>query len=361
MKYLILFIFSFLISLIITPLVRRLSLDIGATDKLEIRKAHTKRVVARLGGIAIFVAFYSSALGLFFIDRETFFIALSVLKGIFPASLLILFLGIYDDLKGADAKTKLFFQMVAALIVIQYGVKIDIITNPFKAGNSFNLHLWSIPVTIFWIIFITNAMNLLDGLDGLASGVSCIISLTMFFIALYHKKYLVMALSISLAGATMGFLRYNFNPAKIFMGDAGSLFLGFILACISIRGSQKSATTVALLIPVIAMGLPIIDTLLAIVRRFLNGKNIFRADNEHIHHKLMRLGLSHKRSVFTLYIVSICLGLIAFLFTLIKDEFVGGILFIVAVLVFVILNNFRLLISNRSKLDLIDNKSKRKI
>lgn len=335
MKYFILFFISFLVAFIITPLVRRLSLRIGATDKLEMRKAHTKRIVARLGGIGIFISFYLTVLALFFIDRNTFLDMLLFLKGIFPATVLILLLGIYDDLKGADAKTKFSIQIIAALIVLQYGIRIDRVTNPFAAGRALDIGMWGIPLTIFWLVLITNAMNLLDGLDGLAAGVSCIISLTIFFIALYEKKVLVMALSMSLAGATIGFLRYNFNPAKIFMGDAGSMFLGFTLACISIKGSQKSATTVAFLIPVIAMGLPIIDTLLAIVRRFLNGKNIFRADNEHIHHKLIKIGLTQRRAVLILYSVSICLGLIAFLFTIIKNEYVAVILFIVAVIVFV--------------------------
>lgn len=338
MRYFILFILSFIASLITTPLVRRLSLRIGATDKLGMRKTHTKRIVARLGGIGIFISFYLTVLALFFIDRSTFLNMLLFFKGIFPATVLILLLGIYDDLKGTDAKIKFPIQIIAALIVLRYGIRIDRITNPFEAGCALDIGMWGIPLTIFWLVLITNAMNLLDGLDGLAAGTSCIISLTIFFIALYQKNDLVMTLSMSLAGATVGFLRYNFNPAKIFMGDSGSLFLGFTLACISIKGSHKSATTVAFLIPVIAMGLPIADTLLAIVRRFLNGKNIFRADNEHIHHKLIKIGLSQRHAVLILYIVSICLGAIAFLFTIIKNEYVATILFIVAVIVFVGIN-----------------------
>lgn len=349
MKYATLFIISFVIALIITPLVRWLSLSLGATEKLEVRKVHTKRVIARLGGVAIFVAFYSTLLLFFFVDRSTFQNLFSILKAIFPATLLILCLGIYDDLKGADAKIKFLFQLLASLIVIFNGIRIDIITNPFVNGQSFDLGIWDIPLTVLWLIFITNAMNLLDGLDGLAAGVASIISFTIFFIALYQKNYIMMALSMSLAGATIGFLRYNFNPAKIFMGDSGSLFLGFTLACISIKGCQKSATTVALLIPVIAMGLPITDTLLAIIRRFLNGRNIFRADNEHIHHQLVKLGLSHRTVVILLYIISICLGLIAFLYATVRDEFIAGILFIVCAIVFVGIKIFGSMIPKSSR------------
>jgi len=275
------------------------------------------------------------------LNPEIFFNVLNILKNIFPAAVLILILGIYDDIKGADAKTKFTVQIIAALIVVFSGIRINLITNPFDFGKSIDIGILSIPITVFWIIFITNAINLLDGLDGLAAGISCIISLVMFFIALYQHNNSIIAISIVLTGATAGFLRYNFNPAKIFMGDTGSLFLGFMLACISIKGSHKSAATVAFLIPVVAMGLPIIDTLLAITRRLTKGKNIFKADKEHIHHKLIDKGIPHKKAVLILYSISVMLGIIAFFLSLIKDEFVATILLAIAVIVFIGINILR--------------------
>ena len=329
------FLAAFFASLFLTPLIRLVALKIGAVDNLELRKIHTKRIVVRLGGIAIFLAFYATIL--FFIikgyrplsDNSVFLI------GMFFSSFIILLLGIYDDLRGADAKLKFFVQTVAAVIILCFGIRINLFTNPFASGQSLSIGIWGIPLTIFWIIFITNSLNLLDGLDGLAAGVCCIILIVMFCIAFRQNDYLIMALTISLAGATVGFLRYNFNPAKIFMGDTGSMFLGFTLSILSIKGSHKSATTVALLIPIIAMGLPIIDTLLAISRRILNGNNIFRADNEHIHHKLIKIGLSQKKAVLILYGISILLGMVAFLLAVIKDEYIALLLAIVAIIFFV--------------------------
>lgn len=335
MDYFILFAVSFLTTIIFTPIVREWALSINAIDKVNTRKVHSKFIVTRLGGIAIFLAFYSAIFTLFFINQRLFLNLLLFLRWFLPATILILFLGIYDDLRGTNARTKLIIQVIAAFIAVKSGVVIEIACNSFKNNQVFDIGIWSVPVTVFWIIFITNAINLIDGLDGLAAGTSSIISLTMFFIALYQKNYLVMVLSISLVGATIGFLKYNFNPAKIFMGDSGSMFLGFTLACISINGSQKSATFVAFLISVIAMGLPIGDTLLAILRRFLNGRHIFRADNEHIHHLLLKIGISHKNTVLFLYSVSICLGIIAFLLTFLRNVSIAVILFIMNIILFV--------------------------
>jgi len=340
MKYFILFIISFIVAFSITPLIRKLALKVDAVDKFEIRKIHGRRIVTRLGGIAIFFAFYLTIPLLYFINRPVYFDIFPIFKGLLPASILILLLGIYDDMKGADAKAKFTVQIIAALIVIYQGIKINLITNPFYSGQAFDIGMWSIPVTIFWIIFITNAINLLDGLDGLAAGVSSIIALTMFFIALYQKNFAIMAISITLAGATIGFLRYNFNPAKIFMGDTGSQFIGFMLACISIKASHKSATTIAFLIPLIAMGLPIIDTLLAITRRIKKGNNIFKADNDHIHHKLIKNGLTHKNAVLFLYSISVALGIVAFIFAVIKDELIATVLFVLTIAIFIVVRGF---------------------
>jgi len=336
MHFIILFLISFVLSLILTPIVRKAALKLGAIDKTEMRKVHTKRIIVRLGGVAIFLSFYLTLLLFRLFQPQAFTNDILFIKGIFISSLLILGLGIYDDLRGADAKLKFSVQIIAALIILHYGIKINLFSNPFRPEQTINIGFWGIPLTIFWLIFITNSINLLDGLDGLAAGVSCIILITMFFIASWQGDSLIMALTIALAGATVGFLRYNFNPAKIFMGDAGSLFLGFVLAVLSVKGSHKSATTVALLIPVITMGLPILDTLLAIARRFSSGKNIFRADNEHIHHALIRFGLSQKKAVLVLYGFSILLGTAAFALAIIKNEHVAIILTLIIVVFFVV-------------------------
>ncbi len=343
------FFIAFLCSLFLTPIVRMLALKIGAIDKFELRKVHTKRIIVRLGGIAIFLSFYLAVLFFTLRGYSPFLKNYSFLSGMFFSSFLILLLGVFDDLRGADAKLKFFVQIIAAIIILSYGIKISLFTNPFNSGQSLNIGFWGIPLTIFWIIFITNSLNLLDGLDGLAAGISCIILIATFCIAAYRKDYLIMALSISLTGATVGFLRYNFNPAKIFMGDTGSLFLGFTLAVLSIKGSHKSATTVALLIPIIVLGLPIIDTLLAIKRRISKRKNIFRADNEHIHHKLIKTGLSQKKTVLILYGVSLLLGIAAFLLTVIKDEYIAVILAIITIIFFIGAKYFFPIIANLAK------------
>lgn len=342
MQFIIFFLISFAFALILTPIVRKAALMLGAVDTLELRKMHTKRIIVRLGGIAIFVSFYLTVLLFKYILPHVSFGNMLFIKGVFISSSLILALGIYDDVRGADAKLKFSVQIIASLVILHYGIKIELFSNPFRPEQAIDIGYWGIPLTIFWIIFITNSLNLLDGLDGLAAGVSCIILITIFCIAAYQKDYLIMALSISLAGATVGFLRYNFNPAKIFMGDTGSLFLGFVLAVLSVKGSHKSATTVTLLIPVIAMGLPIIDTLLAITRRFSAGKNVFRADNEHIHHRLIKTGLSHRKVVLVLYGFSVLLGIIAFLLSVIKNQHVAIILTVVIVTVFIIFKCLRL-------------------
>jgi|SRR3989338_3553459 len=349
MQFIILFLVAFSFSLILTPIVRKAALSFGAVDKLGFRKMHTKRIIVRLGGLAIFVSFYLTLLLFKYMQPQVSSGNMLFIKGVFISSLLILALGIYDDLKGADAKLKFSAQIIASLIILHYGIKIELFSNPFRLEQTIDIRSWGIPLTIFWIIFITNSLNLLDGLDGLAAGVSCIILITMFCIAAYQEDYLIMAMSISLAGATVGFLRYNFNPAKIFMGDTGSLFLGFVLAVLSVKGSHKSATIVTMLIPVIAMGLPILDTLLAITRRFSAGENVFRADNEHIHHRLIKIGLSHRKVVLVLYGFSVLLGITAFLLSVIKNQYVAIILTVVIMTFFIVFKYLRPVNAMRKK------------
>ena len=203
---------------------------------------------------------------------------------------------------------------MAAVILILGDVKIEAITNPFTRNSSLiYLNGLSIPLTIFWVVGITNTLNLIDGLDGLAAGVATIASLSFVFVANKFNYIPIMIISSIVAGACIGFLPYNFNPAKIFMGDTGALFLGFILAALSIEGVMKSVATIAVITPIIILGVPIFDTTFAIFRRLLNGKSIAEADNGHLHHRLLRMGYSQKKTVLILYFISAVFGLSAIL------------------------------------------------
>jgi UDP-GlcNAc:undecaprenyl-phosphate/decaprenyl-phosphate GlcNAc-1-phosphate transferase len=341
MYYFLLFLISAGFALALTPVIRRFALASGLTEQLDKRKIHSKRVIVRMGGIAIFGAFIAALGFLYLVNRPLFFEASGLIKALVPASILIFLLGIYDDIHGTNAKVKLIVQCAAAVLVLSSGIHVDLVTNPLRSGQSVPTGIWGGIFTVGWIVFITNAVNLIDGLDGLAAGVSAIIALTIFSIASYQHNFAVMILSVALAGSAFGFLRYNFNPAKIFMGDTGSLFLGFMLGCLSIKGAHKSATAVTFLVAVIAMGVPVGDTVLAIIRRALRRKNIFQADKEHIHHRLMQRGLRHKHAVLVLYAISLILGLVAFSFTFVKDRFIGHMLFLTATVMFVIITVFR--------------------
>ena len=219
-------------------------------------------------------------------------------------------MGIWDDICNIPAKVKLVGQIVAACIPIAFGIQIEWLTNPF--GTLIVLpELVAIPVTIFWIIGFTNTVNLIDGLDGLAAGVSFIASVSMFLLAYTMNQYLPAMIIVAMAGAALGFLQYNFNPAKIFMGDTGSMLLGYTMAVAAVLGLVKTAATIALVVPLIALGLPILDTLFAIIRRKMSGVPIFQPDKGHLHHRLLALGMSQKQAVLIMYFVSIVLGIVA--------------------------------------------------
>ncbi len=307
---------AFLLSLVtgalLTPVARRLAHRIGAIDHaLSSRKIH-KAPVPRLGGIAIVGAFYAPLVGLLFTDSSVgrlFFADEREAIGLLVGGAAIAALGVYDDLKGAGAAEKFVVQFAVAGFVYWAGFRIDELSNPF--GGSIELGWVGLPFTMLWIAGIVNAINLVDGLDGLAGGIAFVSVLTTFVAAVIHGELLMALTTAALAGAILGFLLYNFNPASIFMGDTGSMFLGFVLAASAIESHRKSETAVAIIVPVIALGLPITDTLLAIVRRALRGSPLFRGDREHIHHRLLALGLSHRRAVLVLYGASVALGLVA--------------------------------------------------
>ncbi|MFH1856648.1 MAG: MraY family glycosyltransferase [Candidatus Omnitrophota bacterium] len=307
--YLKIFFISGLIAFLATPLYMLFAKKRRIVDKPSARKVH-KKPMPTTGGIVIWMAFM---VGVFFAFKfNPYFMApfSERFAGIIFGSFVIILLGLYDDIKGIYPRGKLYGQIFAAIALMNYGFVIETLTNPFGPGQ-LSLGILSVPFTLIWILGFTNAVNLSDGLDGLAAGVSGIAAIFIFIAACWHNNYVVAFLTLALAGSVFGFLPYNFSPAKIFMGDTGSMFLGFILSAIAIEAYQKSTAVVTLLVPIITLAVPIIDTALAIVRRVARKAKIFSADREHIHHKLLIERASHKKVVLSIYFLTICFGLIA--------------------------------------------------
>ncbi len=297
--------FAFFITYSTTPLVRKFSIKVGAIDvPKDDRRLHCEPIPT-MGGLAIFIAF---ALGvIIFVPLATNYIGLLI------GALMIVIMGMIDDIYNLKAWIKLLVQIGAALVVCFCGVLIDRIT---WFGEIIFFRDWSIPITVLWIVAITNTINLLDGLDGLACGISAISSLSLLVVSLISARFDVVAIVAAvLAGSCLGFLPYNKNPAKIFMGDVGALFLGFVLSVISIQGFFKVNAVVSFIIPFMVLALPILDTVFAILRRLLSGKHPFAADRKHFHHRLIDSGLNQKQSVVLLYAVSALLGISAILFS----------------------------------------------
>ena len=292
--YILIFWTGFLATLLLTPLAKKLAVIIGALDSPGERKVHHK-VMPRLGGAAIFTAYLLTVLLFVDISRE--------IQGLLLSGFMILSLGIIDDIKGISPRLKLAGQVLAALVAVYFGVKITFVDNPFD--GLIRLGVMTIPISVLWMVGITNALNLIDGLDGLATGVSAIALLAFAAIALTIGQTAVSMMSFALAACLFAFLYFNFFPAKIFLGDSGSMFLGFSIASLAIYGLLKSVTLFAFIIPIIILGVPIFDTAFAIVRRYLHKTPIFQADKKHIHHKLLRLGFSHRQVVMIIYLVSI--------------------------------------------------------
>ncbi|MGM9639673.1 MAG: MraY family glycosyltransferase [Butyricicoccaceae bacterium] len=295
------------IAFALTPVVKSFAFKIGAIDVPKDDRRMHKTPIPRVGGLAIYLGFLVSILIFGEINAD--------MKSILLGSVIIVLLGVIDDVVALSPKVKFVGQIAAALLPILSDVRIAVLTNPFIEGEYFHLGWLSYPITLLWIVGLTNAVNFIDGLDGLACGVSSIASLTVFTIALLFSEPHVAVAMAAVAGACFGFLPYNMNPAKIFMGDTGSMFLGYILATMSIRGLFKLYTIISFIVPFIILGLPIFDTGFAIVRRLLKGQSPLQADRGHIHHRLVDMGFDQKQSVAILYAVSIVLGLAAVVFT----------------------------------------------
>ncbi|MGE5328173.1 MAG: glycosyltransferase family 4 protein [Deltaproteobacteria bacterium] len=313
MEYILPFAIAFTVAFFTTPLVRKLAFKIGAVDVPKDERRMHNKPLARLGGLAIFIGFIVSILYIIIVNYiDTGITKLdSRFEGLLIGSFIIICIGIIDDARTLKPWVKMIFQVIAALIVVLSGITIEEITNPFSASGFTALGFLAVPLTVIWIVGITNAINFIDGLDGLAAGVSSIAMLALLFISIFEQQYGVVSLIAALAGATLGFLPFNFNPAKIFMGDTGSNFLGFALAAVSVMGMMKSYATIAISVPLLILALPIFDTAFAILRRLFNGKPIMQADRGHLHHRLIDMGFSQKQTVIVLYIISGFLGICA--------------------------------------------------
>jgi UDP-GlcNAc:undecaprenyl-phosphate GlcNAc-1-phosphate transferase len=322
-----LLLFALVLGLVLTPWVIRLAQRLGAVDEPDQRKVH-RLPMPRLGGLAVYLAFVSTLL----ITQPL----TAPLLGLVLGATVIVFLGVWDDVRGLSPRLKLAGQILAALTLIPFGIHVEFVTNPF--GGIIYLGLWGVPLTVFWLVAVTNAVNLIDGLDGLASGTALIASLTLAAVAYTLGNMAVVAVALILAGAVLGFLRYNFHPARVFLGDTGSMFLGFTLATLAIMGLSKGATALAVIIPVVILGIPLADTAFAILRRYRNRKPIFHPDKEHLHHRLLGAGLTHRGAVLVMYGVNVVLGGSAVLLVVLSTEQAVALLFITAVLLLVAAN-----------------------
>ena len=311
---LLLFSLAFFLSLALTPLVRDLALAEGFVDRPDGRRKTHRTAVPRLGGIAVHLAFalaFGAALTVF---RDAAWLGPPVPAAflhLLAAGTLVMLVGLLDDLFGVPPLVKIVVQAAAGLYLYYNGYQIRLVSNPF--GDTLNLGVLSLPITLLWFAGVSNAFNLIDGLDGLAAGVGLFSTSIVFILALMNDRWEIVVLSVVLAGALLGFLRYNFSSASIFMGDSGSLFVGFALAALAVRGSMKSSTAVAVLAPLLALGFPIVDTSMALLRRLVGRKGLLEADADHIHHRIVRMGLTQQRTVVILYGVTALFGALSLL------------------------------------------------
>ncbi|MGE7603947.1 glycosyltransferase family 4 protein [Peribacillus sp. NPDC097675] len=296
---------AFFLSILLTPFVGKLAFKLGATDKPNERKVHVK-IMPRMGGLAIFLSFLITLL----IFTDDLLGQLPLIVG----AIVIILIGVLDDIYELRAAPKFLGQILAALIIVLWGgLEVEFINLPFFT-DTLEFGIFSIPITILWIVSIINAINLIDGLDGLAGGVSTIALVTIATMALIKGDLFVATIALIVIGSTLGFLKYNFHPAKIFMGDTGALFLGYIIAVLSLLGF-KNVTMISLIVPIIILGVPISDTFFAIIRRVVNKQPISAADKSHLHHCLLNLGFTHKQTVILIYALAACFGLAAIIFS----------------------------------------------
>jgi len=341
--YFALFLIATIASLVATPLIRRLCqryklLDVPADG----RRIH-RTAIPRMGGLAIYLSCLAALSTLPFVDNlltqtlsglKTEFLMLSI-----PATMVLL-LGAYDDLRGANAVVKFVGLGLIATLFYAMGGRIDALSIPLF-GSVQLPPLASFVITVVWLVGITNAFNLIDGLDGLASGAALFSSLVILGVSISQERTLMIVVSLVLCGALAGFLRYNFNPASIFLGDSGALFTGFLLAALSVLGTQKATTAVAIVVPILAFGFPVVDTAMTMGRRLVSRKPVFEGDKEHIHHMLLARGWSQRRAALVLYGVCALFGLAALIFPATGSKLTGFMLFVISVAVIIAVGHLR--------------------
>lgn len=298
-----------LVCFLSTPLVKTIAYKVGAIDVPKDNRRMHKVPIPRLGGLGIFLSFLFSVLVFAKVDRQ--------MQGILLGAVMIVIVGVMDDIMTLKALPKLFVQIAAAGVAAYHGVTIQFLSNPnvFSDSTYMNLGWLSIPITIIWIVAITNAVNFIDGLDGLAVGVSAISAASLIVISVMVSEANIAIVLCALFGACLGFIPYNMNPAKIFMGDTGATFLGYILATLSISGLFKLYAVISFAVPFLILGLPIFDICFAFLRRIAKGQNPMRADRGHVHHRLIDMGFSQKQAVAIAYMLTAILGLAAVLLT----------------------------------------------
>ena len=330
------FLVALVVALIVTPLSIKAAPLIGAMDvPKDERRMHSK-TMPRFGGIAIYAGIIISLAVFAHGDKGV--------VSIMVCCTLIYIVGVIDDLKNLKPLVKFGGQVICAIALYIQGIRIEFVTNYFGDGNMVFGDVACFITTIIWVVAITNAVNLIDGLDGLAAGIAAISALCIGYVAYIHGQYVTTLAMMVIAGSAMGFLPYNFHPAKTFMGDGGSQLLGFSIAAFSIMGTVKSTTIVVVIIPALVLGLPIFDTMMAIIRRVLRRQSIGTADKEHLHHRIMRAGYGQRRTVMVMYCISAIMGVVAVLYSRgFVIEYLG-LLAVAAMLIYVLLSDT----SNRS-------------
>ncbi len=313
---------AFAVTYALTPLVRRVARRVGAIDYPGGRRINT-RPTPRLGGVAIYGGFVAAALTAMVVirpielvrDAGVVYMRLPIaletgraILGIMLGGTFLLACGIYDDIRGMHPALKFLAMVAAAAVLIPFGLATQFLTHPLTL-KTVAVGPWGAVFTIVWIVVVVNIINFIDGVDGLAAGIAAIAAMTLLLTAIHKSDAVAISLAAALVGSAVGFLRHNFNPARIFMGDSGSMFLGYVLGGLSVMGLYKSYTAISLLVPILALGVPILDTAFAIIRRFRSGRPIYLPDRGHLHHRLLDRGLTQRQTVFLLYLISAVLGL----------------------------------------------------
>jgi|GEM_PF-197754 len=335
---LIIFLVTLVLVLILTPIFRKVAERLNILDRPAGRKIHPEPV-PYLGGVAIYLSFVIPMVAFLFTHQTVFQIFSKQFIGFFLATLFVVVTGVVDDWKKLGALWKLGIQIVAATLLFVADFRIDFIANPLGGVITFPPYI-SFLITVLWMVTFINAINFLDGLDGLAAGVVFIASIALLGVAFTRFDITTIFLTAAIAGSCLGFLKYNRHPASIFMGDSGSMFLGMMVGIVGIQSVAKATTVAALFIPALAVFIPVYDIINAFFRRISHKASIFTADKEHFHHRLLRLGVSHRRAVWIFYSVGIYFGILAFLFLIIPDEFVTIIVVLLAIGIFIVLRTF---------------------